>query len=86
MEVIMNTNLIKISENKELKVKLYTDKKGFEKIQDKFDIEVGFIFLPGYIKVAGGLGRPGNYDIRIQGVIIEDIYLKREKVIEPWEN
>jgi hypothetical protein len=85
MEVIMNTNLIKISENKELKVRLYTNERGFEKIQDKFDIEIGFLFLPGYIKVAGGLKDPGNYDIRIQGVVIEDVYLKREKV-ESWEN
>lgn len=81
----MNNNLIKISENKELKVRLYTNERGFFQIQNKFDIEPGFLFLAGYIKVAGGLKDPGNYDIKIQGVVIEDVYLKREKV-ESWEN
>jgi len=70
-------NLIKISENKELKMELYTNKEGFNKIQEKFDIDVGFIFLPGYIRVAGGLKGPGLYEIYIQGAIIENIYLIR---------
>jgi len=70
-------NLIKISENKEMNLSLYTNKKGFEKIQYYFDIEVGFLFLPGYIRVYGGLHDAGYYDIKIQGVTIENIFLKR---------
>jgi hypothetical protein len=72
-------NLIKISENKEMNLSLYTNKEGFEKIQYYFDIEVGFLFLPGYIKVSGGLNDSGIYTIYIQGVIIENIFLKRVK-------
>jgi len=71
--------LIKISENKELNMSLYTNKEGFEKIQYYFDIEVGFLFLPGYIYVNGGLNDPGIYTIQIQGVAIENIFLKRVK-------
>jgi hypothetical protein len=70
-------NLIKISESQELEMELYTNKEGFNKIQEKFDIDIGFIFSSGYIKVSGGLKGPGLYDVNIQGAIIENIYLIR---------
>lgn len=78
--------LIKISENKELKVELYTNKAGFEKIQEKFDIEIGNIFLPDYIKVKGGLREPNYYEVSIQGVIVGVIYLERMKILNNYIN
>ena len=72
--------MIKIAENKELKVALYTNEEGFEKILEYFDIEVGHFFSPGYIYVAGGLKNPGFYNIQIGLCTIENIYLERVKM------